>query len=150
MRVCVHSRFLSTFYLPLPSWVAPFSMPSSWRAAAPACRLLIRSTAAERTNLRTTLRARRTLCTAPPPQPPPAHGAGRGARDTTTPYWCVTYPPAAAAHEKPFWADAVGVVGFGLIGLQWLMSDMLTLRTFAIASSASMILYNMRAVAKPL
>ena len=57
-------------------------------------------------------------------------------------------PPVA--HEKPFWADAVGLAGFGLIGLQWLMSDMLTLRTVAIASSASMILYNMRAVAKPL
>ena len=44
-------------------------------------------------------------------------------------------PPVA--HEKPFWADAVGLAGFGLIGLQWLMSDMLTLRTVAIVVAAA-------------
>ena len=97
-----------------------------------------------------TLRMRRSFCVAPPPQPPPAHAAARSARwaGEASPRWCVTYPPAAP--EKPFWADAIGMVGFGLIGLQWLMSDMLTLRAVAIASSTSMILYNMRAVARPL
>ena len=63
----------------------------------------------------------------------------------------MTYPPATpAAPEKPFWADAIGMAGFGLVGLQWLMSDMLHLRAVALASSTSMILYNMRAVGKPL
>ena len=63
----------------------------------------------------------------------------------------MTYPPVApATPEKPFWADAIGMAGFGLVGLQWLMSDMLHLRAVALASSTSMILYNMRAVGKPL
>ena len=105
-------------------------------------RMLVRSAVATVTPLR----MRRSFCAAPP-RPPPAHEAARKAG----PRWCVTYPPAApATPEKPFWADAIGMAGFGLVGLQWLMSDMLHLRAVALASSTSMILYNMRAVGKPL
>ncbi|KAL1524904.1 hypothetical protein AB1Y20_019782 [Prymnesium parvum] len=56
----------------------------------------------------------------------------------------------APVWQKPAWADVVGCVGFGLIGLQWMMSDMLSLRAVAIVSSTSMVLYNLRAVARPL
>ena len=111
-------------------------------------RLLVRSAVATVQSRSATLHMRRSFCAAPP-RPPPAHEAARKAGDN--PRWCVTYPPAApATPEKPFWADAIGMAGFGLVGLQWLMSDMLHLRAVALASSTSMILYNMRAVGKPL
>ena len=112
-------------------------------------RLLVRSAVATVQSHRSaTLHMRRSFCAAPP-RPPPAHEAARKAGEN--PRWCVTYPPVApATPEKPFWADAIGMAGFGLVGLQWLMSDMLHLRAVALASSTSMILYNMRAVGKPL
>ena len=110
-------------------------------------RVLVRSAVATVQSRTATLRMRRSFCASPPP--PPAHEAALKAGEN--PRWCVTYPPATpAAPEKPFWADAIGMAGFGLVGLQWLMSDMLHLRAVALASSTSMILYNMRAVGKPL
>ena len=39
--------------------------------------------------------------------------------------------------------DLVGLAGFGLITVQWLMDDVLVLRSFGLASCASMIIFNL-------
>ena len=39
--------------------------------------------------------------------------------------------------------DLVGLAGFGLITVQWLMDDVLVLRSFGLASCASMVIFNL-------
>ena len=39
--------------------------------------------------------------------------------------------------------DLVGLAGFGLITVQWLMDDVLVLRVFGLASCASMVIFNL-------
>lgn len=50
----------------------------------------------------------------------------------------------------PWWTGGVGTAGFMLIGMQWLVNDMLALRGVAIAGSGAMILYNLVAAGRPL
>lgn len=59
-------------------------------------------------------------------------------------------PSATVLPVRSWWADAVGLFGFCLIGVQWMMDDMLTLRTVGIGSSVCMVLFNMTAAGKPL
>ena len=47
------------------------------------------------------------------------------------------------AETLPALNDLVGLAGFGLITVQWLMDDVLVLRSFGLASCASMIIFNL-------
>ena len=47
------------------------------------------------------------------------------------------------AETLPALNDLVGLAGFGLITVQWLMDDVLVLRSFGLASCASMVIFNL-------
>jgi hypothetical protein len=51
---------------------------------------------------------------------------------------------------QSWWGDAIGLFGFCLIGVQWMMEDMLTLRTVGVGSSLCMVCFNMTAAGRPL
>lgn len=47
------------------------------------------------------------------------------------------------AEALPALTDVIGLAGFGLITVQWLMDDVLVLRCFGLASCTSMIVFNL-------
>ena len=49
----------------------------------------------------------------------------------------------AQPETLPALNDLVGLAGFGLITVQWLMDDVLVLRSFGLASCASMVIFNL-------
>ena len=59
-------------------------------------------------------------------------------------------PSATVVLSRPWWADAVGLIGFCLIGVQWMMDDMLTLRAVGVGSSLCMVGFNLAAAGRPL
>jgi CRP-like cAMP-binding protein len=54
------------------------------------------------------------------------------------------------ARPIPPWYEILGAVGFGLVALQWSMTDLLTLRVVAVSSSLSFVAYNLYITRPPL
>lgn len=53
--------------------------------------------------------------------------------------------------SQPHWVwRGIGALGFGLVGVQWMMEDILPLRLVAVGSSLAFICYNLKAVTPPL
>ncbi|KAJ1618138.1 hypothetical protein T492DRAFT_892536 [Pavlovales sp. CCMP2436] len=63
---------------------------------------------------------------------------------------CAGDTPASALPAPPTWYHVVGLTGFVLVGVQWLMTDLLSLRLVAMCSSLLFIVYNLKAVRPPL
>mmetsp|Transcript_24970 Transcript_24970/g.57745 ORF Transcript_24970/g.57745 Transcript_24970/m.57745 type:complete len:500 (+) Transcript_24970:49-1548(+) len=58
--------------------------------------------------------------------------------------------PLPQLPAPPTWYHVVGLTGFVLVGVQWLMTDLLSLRLVAMCSSLLFIVYNLKAVRPPL
>ena len=93
--------------------------------------------AATRTALRRTA-WRRTSTETPKKEKPPSFHSEKGGvvenmKTTAT----------RNSETLPALNDLVGLAGFGLITVQWLMDDVLVLRSFGLASCASMVIFNL-------
>ena len=92
-----------------------------------------------RTTLRRTAALRRTSTDAAPKKekPPSFHSEKGGVVEN------MKTSATRNAETLPALNDLVGLAGFGLITVQWLMDDVLVLRSFGLASCASMIIFNL-------
>ena len=99
----------------------------------------LRTTTLRSAKLRRTAALRRTSTdAAPKKEKPPSFHSEKGSVVEN-----MKTSATRNAETLPALNDLVGLAGFGLITVQWLMDDVLVLRSFGLASCASMVIFNL-------